>query len=281
MNIFLKRYQELGQEVKPIQLQTAIRTNLIKISNNELKSRLEERGVKVKKIPFTKNGFYTKSRFSIGSTLEYLQGFYYIQEAASQLPVEILEPKGITVDCCAAPGGKTTQLAMSSDVTLAFESNFKRLQSLKNNLERLGVSNTIVYNQDARKINGNFKKILIDAPCSGNLILDTEWLMKQTLINVQQRSDLQKDILGNMINQLDDKGELVYSTCSLEPEENEMVINWALKIFKVKLMDIDCIGSPGLTNFQGKDFDKSMTKCRRLWPNRTNTQGFFIAKLKK
>ena len=192
-----------------------------------------------------------------------------------------MKPKGITVDCCAAPGGKTTQMAMYSDIVLAYESNFKRIDGLKNNLERLGVSNCIVYNLDARKIEGNFDKILVDAPCSGNMLADSEWLDKQTLKNVVQRSELQKEILGNMIRCMNSGGELVYSTCSLEPEEDEMVVDWALKKFDVELMRIDTVGDPGLAEFQGKQFDDSIKYCRRLWPNKTKTQGFFVAKFKR
>lgn len=281
MSIFLKRYREMGEDVKPIKLPTAIRTNPLKISNNDIKKRLEERGVKLKKIPFTQNGFFVKSRFAMSSTPEHLQGYFYIQEAASQLPAEVLEPDNITVDCCAAPGGKTTQLAINAQAVLAFESNHKRVQVLLNNLERLGINNCIVYNQDARKIEGNFEKILVDAPCSGNMITDKNWLKRQTLKNIEQRSRLQKEILGNMMNQLAPYGELVYSTCSLEPEENEFVVQWALEMFDVKLVKINCIGSEGLTHFKGRDLNKEIKLCRRLWPNKTNTQGFFIAKFKK
>lgn len=269
----------MGADVELFNLPVAIRTNTLKISSTELKKRLEARKVKVKKIPFAREGFYVESRFSIGATPEYLQGYYYVQEAASQLPVEVLDPTGVVLDCCAAPGGKTSQLAMYSDLVLAFEKSHKRLQALKNNLERLSISNCILYNYDVRKIEGVFDHILVDAPCSGNMFIDKKWLRKQTLSNIKSRSKIQKEILGNMIKCLAPGGELVYSTCSLEPEENEMVVDWALKSFDVKLLDIDCIGSPGLTKFQGKKFNKSLKKCRRLWPNKTKTQGFFIAKI--
>ncbi|MEK6816493.1 MAG: RsmB/NOP family class I SAM-dependent RNA methyltransferase [Nanoarchaeota archaeon] len=281
MSEFLKRYKEMGQEIVPFKPPTAIRTNILKITPQELRKRLEERGVKLTKIPYSPYGFIVESRFALSSTPEHLLGYFYIQEAASQVPVEVLKPKGITVDCCAAPGGKTTQMAMYSDIVLAYESNFKRIDGLKNNLERLGISNCIVYNLDARKIEGNFDKILVDAPCSGNMLADSEWLDKQTLKNVVQRSELQKEILGNMIRCMNSGGELVYSTCSLEPEEDEMVVDWALKKFDVELMRIDTVGDPGLAEFQGKQFDDSIKYCRRLWPNKTKTQGFFVAKFKR
>jgi 16S rRNA C967 or C1407 C5-methylase (RsmB/RsmF family) len=161
------------------------------------------------------------------------------------------------------------------------ESQRKRLESLQNNLERLGVRNVIVYNDDARKFEGEFDKILVDAPCSGNLITDWNWLRKKTVDSFEQIGELQKDILDNMVNNLNEGGELVYSTCSLEPEENEMVIQWALENLDVKLVKIDCPGSPGLTNVFGEELDKDIAKCRRLWPNKTDTQGFFIAKFRR
>ncbi len=281
MSVFLERYKELGEDVEPIMLHDSIRTNTIKITNAELRSRLEEKGFRIKKIPFLKNGFYVQSRYSIGSSSEYLSGLYYIQEAASQLPVEVLKPKGIVLDCCAAPGGKTTQIAAKAEAVIALESQYKRIASLKNNLERLGVRNGIVYNIDARKFEGRFDKILVDAPCSGNLITDKNWMRKQNVENFEQRSELQKDILENMYNLLNDGGEMVYSTCTLEPEENELVIQWALETFDIKLLKIDTPGDNGLVNVFGEELDKDIAKCKRLWPNKTKTQGFFIARMKK
>lgn len=283
MNVFIKRYKELGYEVKSVNLPVSIRTNTLKISNDELKKRLEKRNIKLKKIPFVKNGFYVQSRFSIASTPEHLLGLFYIQESIAQLPAEILNAKGKVLDCCASPGGKTSQLAETADIVVSLDIKHKRLEALANNLERLGVKNVIIYNKDARSFEGpEFDKILVDAPCSGNYIIEKDWFEKRDLKNVAEKSKLQKQILENMFNVLKQGGELVYSTCSLEPEENEFIVDWVLNNFDVKLMDLNLkIGSKGITNVFGKELNKEISKCRRFWPGKTKTQGFFIAKFKK
>jgi NOL1/NOP2/sun family putative RNA methylase len=220
-----------------------------------------------------------------------LQGYYYLQETASQLPAEILMPEenDLVLDMCAAPGSKTTQLAMMMNNTgkiIAFELNNPRLPSLQNNLERCGVTNTIVYKKDARyadDLNLQFDRILLDAPCSGNFANDENWFEERKLEDLKQMSKTQRQLLESALNVLKPGGFLVYSTCSLEPEENELNIDWLLKAHKnVSLEKINLeIGDPGLTNVFGQEMNNEISKCRRLWPHKTGTQGFFLAKIRK
>ncbi len=280
MNEFLLRYQKLGKTLqKNIKLQPSIRFNSVKIDKLKFESEMKKRKIKFKKISWLKQGYFVKSRFSLSSVPEFLLGHYYIQEAASQYAVEALKPKGLVLDCCAAPGGKTTQIAQTAEKVIALDSNFKRCAVLKNNIQRLGINNAIIYNLDVRKFNHcKFDQILLDAPCSGNYVIDKNWFQKQTLKNVQQRSQLQREILEHAISLLKPKGELLYSTCSLEPEENEMVVEWALQNFNIKLMKVGNAGSNGLTNIFGEKLSSEIKKCRRFWPEKT--QGFFVAKFK-
>lgn len=282
----MARYEEMGGQAPYLRLKECIRVNTSKISAEELIPRLEAKGVKLEKVPFLKNGYYVIStKFSVSALPEYLIGYYYIQEAASQLPAEVLNPNknDIILDCCAAPGSKATQLAEKAKYVVALEPNNYRRIALLNNIERLSLGNTIVCEADARYFQPSmkFRKILADVPCSGNYLVEKGWFEKQTLDNIRQRSELQKDILKSMANILEDGGEIVYSTCSMEPEEDEMVIDWAIKTLKLKVLEANCIGDNGLTNVLGKALDSSVSRCKRLWPHKTGTQGFFIARLTK
>ena len=280
-SIFKKRYKEMGEELDFIKLKRCIRVNIKKISAEKLRERLEKRGVILEKVPFLKDAFYIKkSRFNVVSSPEYLLGLFYIQEAAAQIPVEVLKPKGLVLDACAAPGGKTTQLSNYCDV-IAVDNKRERLQALENNLERLGVDNCIAYLMDFRSVKKKFDYILLDAPCSGNFMLEQHWLRKNTLKRINERAELQKELISHAISLLNKDGVLVYSTCSLEPEEDEFVIQYALDNLGVKLEKVNTIGDDGLTEIFGNKFDKSMKFCKRFWPHKTNTSGFFIARLKK
>jgi tRNA (cytosine40_48-C5)-methyltransferase len=290
-NTLVKRYDSLGYTCKLIKLQHSLRINTLKTTEKEMISRLKELGVKLTKIDYTDNGYYYETTFSLGATSEYLQGYYYLQEAASQLPPKVLNPKSedVVLDMCAAPGSKTTQIAqlMNNKGTLvALDADPRRLFALRNNLERCGVSNTMLYKKDARfvfDLGLQFDKVLLDAPCSGNYAIEEDFFIKKSVDGIRERSRLQKELLKAAVKVLKKGGTLVYSTCSLEPEEDEMNIDWLLdKYPDMKLEDTELkIGDPGLTEAFGKKLNPEMKKCRRFWPNKTETEGFFIAKLVK
>lgn len=294
MSIFLERYRKLGENIIPqkIKIQQAIRINTLKIKPEEILRRLKKENVNLVKIPFLDFGYAVESsEFSVGAAPEHLFGYYYVQETASQLPVQILNPNknDIVLDMSAAPGGKTTQLAQYMDnkgIILALDNNNLRLISLRNNLERMGVKNTIVYQKDARFVSDfglKFDKILLDAPCSGNFAVDSEWFNKRKLDDFKNNSKMQKQLISAAVEALKDNGELVYSTCSLEPEEDELVVDWALKEFpelKIEKINIP-IGDEGLIEPFDIKLSKNIKYTRRFWPNKANTQGFFIAKFRK
>ncbi|MBU0498404.1 MAG: RsmB/NOP family class I SAM-dependent RNA methyltransferase [Candidatus Thermoplasmatota archaeon] len=278
---FTQRYQEIGGSLERIVLQRCIRTNTLRISSNDLQKRLAKRGVHLQKIPFVKDGFYVStSRFNLVSCPEYLLGLFYIQDAAAQLPVEMLNPLGVVLDAFAAPGGKTSQLACYAPV-VAIEENKSRFQKLWNNLERLGVGNCIAYNMDFLEVTTGFEWILLDAPCSGNYMLEPGWVQKNSLERILERSYIQQQFMHHALSLLKKNGVLVYSTCSLEPEEDELVIQSALDTQHVHLEPLSCIGDPGVTVFQNYRFDPSMTLCRRIWPSKHQIIGFFMARLRK
>jgi NOL1/NOP2/sun family putative RNA methylase len=283
----------LGEKIEKITLKKCIRVNTLKFSNKDAEEFFKNKKIKFTKVSFLENGYYIEDNsFNIVSTKEYLNGFFYIQEAASQVPVEILEPKeGETVlDMCASPGSKSTQMSqhMKNEGTLVcLDSNQSRIQKLINNLERTGVTNSIILQADGRyfEYTSKFDKILLDAPCSGNYVVDKEWLEKKenyVIDEIKERQKLQKELLKSACNLLKKDGILVYSTCSLEPEENEEVISFALENLPLSIEKIEKnIGSQALTEFDNKVFTKNTNFAKRFWPNITKTQGFFVAKLRK
>jgi NOL1/NOP2/sun family putative RNA methylase len=285
---FVNRYEMLGWKYEEVALKPAIRINSMNAKEEEVVKRLQSLGVKLEKIPFLEKGYrVSHSEFSVGATTEYLLGYYSIQEAASQIPATLftdLKDK-IVLDACAAPGSKTVQLAdlmKNTGAIIALDVKLHRLNALSNQLERCHVKNAIVYNLDARqasKLEMKFDCILLDVPCSGNFSTDKEWFNRRTIRDVEENARRQKEILREAAKVLKDDGEIVYSTCSLEPEENELNIDWAVKNLGFHVEKINCYGEPSPTKIFGKTLDSQIENCRRIWPGKT--QGFFVCKLKK
>ena len=286
---FTNRYRELGWEYRDVTPGQAIRINTMNAEKTDaLLQRLRSIGMKLEGVSFLDQGYWVcESRFSVGATSEYLLGLYSIQEAAAQIPVTLFtEPENKTVlDACAAPGGKTVQLADSmcnTGAMVALDIRRQRLTALANQLERCHVKNTVVYFLDARQVSQlkvSFDRILLDMPCSGNFAADKNWFNRRTIRDVERNASLQREILAKTVGVLRDDGEIVYSTCSLEPEENELNIDWAVRNLGLQVEKINCHGQRALTDVLGKNLDGSVAECRRIWPG--PTQGFFVCKLKR
>jgi NOL1/NOP2/sun family putative RNA methylase len=286
---FINRYKELGWKCKDVAPRHAIRINIMNVDKTAfLLERLQSIGISLEKVPFLDHGYWVcESKFSVGATSEYLLGLYSIQEAAAQIPVTLFtEPEDKTVlDACAAPGGKTVQLADSmhnSGAIIALDVKKQRLTALSNHLERCHVKNVVVYLSDARqasRLKASFDRILLDMPCSGNFAADKNWFKRRTIKDVERNAALQREILAETVKVLKENGEIVYSTCSLEPEENELNIDWAVKNLSLQVEEINCPGQRALTYVFGKQLHSSIEKCRRIWPGQT--QGFFVCKLKR
>jgi len=285
---FVDRYAQLGWKFKEVKLRPSIRVNQTNIKGKNLPERLRRAGLELTKIHFLSNGYWVdRSKVSPGATSEYLLGMYSIQEAAAQIPATlftVLNGKEVC-DACAAPGGKTVQLAdmMGNSGTItALDTSKPRLTAMANQLERCHVSNTAIYNVDARKartLNGKYDRLLLDVPCSGNFAGDSEWFKRRTFADVERNANIQREILAEATKCLADHGEIVYSTCSLEPEEDELNIDWAVKNLKLSIQKIDCLGDEGLTDVFDNELDQTVSFCKRIWPG--ETQGFFVCKLKK
>lgn len=286
---------EANEIARPI----TIRTNTLKTRRRDLAQALVNRGVNLQPIgSWTKVGLQIfDSQVPIGATPEYLAGNYILQAASSFLPVIALDPheNERILDMAAAPGGKTTYIsAMMKNTGCVFanDANKNRTKSLIANIHRLGCTNTIVCNYDARefpKVIGGFDRILLDAPCSGTGVIGKDQSVKvsRTEKDFIQIPHLQKQLLLSAIDSVDCNskhgGVIVYSTCSVAVEEDEAVVDYALrKRPNVKLVDTGlAIGKEGFTSFRGKKFHPSIKLTRRYYPHTYNVDGFYVAKFQK
>jgi len=287
---FLDRYLSLGHRLTGDESTSqAIRVNTLKTTDDEITETLTALGVELAKVPFLDHGYIVEeSGFSLGASIEYLLGLFSLQESGSQYAAQTLAPEaGDTVlDMCAAPGGKTTQIAAYMEnrgLLYAVDANIERVYALENNLERCGVENSLVYHGDATRLElgTRFSKVLLDAPCSGNYVTDPSWFRRRSIEDVRRNAEFQRALLSAAVKVLEPGGVLLYATCSLEPEENELNVKWLLTNHEVTLEEIDGPGEKGLTEVFGGRLDAEISKCHRLWPDTTHTQGFFLAKVVK
>jgi len=235
-----------------------------------------------------------------GRSLEHQLGYYYIQEIASMLPIIALEPKPeeTILDLCSAPGSKTTQAAAKMENTgtiIANEVSFGRLKILATNLQRCGVTNTIITKKDGIALCKKLKqkdiqidKILIDAPCSGEGTIRSspKSCIRWNIKSIKNLSRLQKALVASAIEILKPNGELVYSTCTHAPEENEEVVDFILKEFpnmKIEEIKLPIKCRSGITTWSetGWEGGEAIKQSCRIYPQDANTEGFFITKLKK
>jgi len=265
-----------------------IRTNTLKIDADELRKRLKERGWKLEEVPWYKNAFFVEAEEQISKTLEYFLGYYFIQDASSLVPPLVLNPSSsdAVLDLCAAPGSKTTfmaELMKNKGLIVAVDVETKRLKALAFNLQKMGITNTIVFRHDGRKVlkGMEFDKILVDAPCTGSGTTNMFFWSNKALARL---SKLQKALLESACKMLKEGGFIVYSTCSINPEENEAIIDYAVTQLNLKVEKVRVPGlkyREGLTEYAGISFVEEVKNCIRLYPFDNQTEGFFICKLKK
>uniref|UniRef100_A0A0K0F8Z2 Putative ribosomal RNA methyltransferase NOP2 (inferred by orthology to a human protein) n=1 Tax=Strongyloides venezuelensis TaxID=75913 RepID=A0A0K0F8Z2_STRVS len=277
----------------------SIRTNTLKTKKSTLKQQLSNRGVNcIGAEDWNKTAMViSDSNVPVGATLEYLSGQYFIQGIASMLPVSALapQPNEKVLDMCSAPGGKTTHMASlmkNTGVLIANDISKDRLPSVIGNVHRCGVTNVAVTNLNAclfpKMFKQYFDRILLDAPCSGTGVIWKDERVKhlRTTENINHLRSIQRNLLLAAIDSCNASsktgGYIVYSTCSVLIEENESVVDFALKKRNVKLVPTGIeAGDDGFTKHRQHRFDPSLILCKRFTPHKNNVDGFFIAKFKK
>jgi NOL1/NOP2/sun family putative RNA methylase len=262
----------------------ALRLNPLKKGlSAELRASVLQKFGAEKQVPWERNGYYYKEEARPGKHAYHEAGLYYIQEPSAMSAAALLAPKqGMRVlDLCAAPGGKTTQLAaflQQEGLLIANEIHPARCKILSQNVERMGIANAIVTNEDSAKLSERFPSyfhaILVDAPCSGEGMFRKnpqgveEWSTEQVLVCANR----QREILENAASMLLPGGALVYSTCTFSREENEDNIDWFLS--QHPEFSVSAVDAPW--------FEKDKRQGTfRLWPQKLCGEGHFVAVMKK
>ena len=280
---------------------TSLRVNTLKSTNKDIEKVLVENNITFTKVDFLTNAYTVEvtDDAQIWDLEIYKKGHIYLQSLSSQLPAEFLDISDFdtVLDVTAAPGGKTSQISAllkNTGKIVANDNNSIRIDKLNSTLKKQGCHNVEVIKNDARTIGKthpetkeSFTHIIADLPCSaeGKFNIHKEksfayWDMGVVIRNFK----LQRDIMKSLIELMKDKGTLIYSTCTLSPEENEEVVHMILSCFpELSLEPITRSGKyfkAGLTEFNWKKYRKSLSWTLRVLPSDI-TEGFYIAKFKR
>lgn len=295
----LQRYQSLIDDPQAFlqymaePLPTCIWTNPEKATPEAVAKFLQAQNVAFEPLSWYPHTFRIYNWKKPGSTLAFATGWYNIQEEISLTAVQTLNPQwgDRILDLCAAPGGKTAQIAtqlQGTGMVVANEVQVPRLSSLRAMLDRLGVFNVVTTNYDGRSIplaNHSFDRVLVDAPCSGEGSLrKTKATWKQKYPDYSSRiAKTQRKLLDRALQLVKPGGTIVYSTCTFAPEENEAVIDAVLGdrgwLESAKIPQIQ--GMDGVRQWEGHSFRGDLTHAQRYFPHFNNTGGFFVACIRR
>ena len=279
---FLERMKiQLGQEY-PAFLASLERPRAVALRFNPLKGEAPTLPFVQAQVPWEPMGYYYDPESRPGLHPYHEAGVYYLQEASAMAPVQLLDPQpGERIcDLCAAPGGKTTQIAgrmAGEGFLLCNEINPKRAKILSRNIERMGVANALVTNEHpgklAERLPGFFDRVLIDAPCSGEGMFRkeeaavTDWSQE----TVEMCARRQAEILHSGAQLVRPGGRLVYSTCTFAPEEDELAVEEFLQNHPD--FEPEMVEAPWFTAGSAGNF--------RMWPHKLLGEGHFAAVLRK
>lgn len=287
--------EELERPLAP-----AFRLNPLKVERVAVEDWALRYGWELRPVPFCPSGWWVESpRVPLSQTNEHRLGYYYIQDAASMLPVELFDWDGLAqplvLDLAASPGGKTTHLASQlgdQGLIVANDSSASRITALRLVIQNWGAINTAITNFHGEKFGrwfpDTFDRVLLDAPCSMQGLRSTE-AHPLRAVTARERSGLaerQLHLLDSALQAVRPGGQVVYSTCTLEPEEDEGVLDRWLRA-NVGLARLDDVAArlpaaaPALQEAYDRPFLPEIRNAARLWPHIFGTAGFFAARLTK
>ncbi len=268
-----------------------LRLNTLKHDEEAIKTRLQSEGIRLEKTP-VKWIYRVWASEELRSGPSYYLGLTYPQGLSSSLPVLALDVKpGMAVlDMCAAPGGKTTHIAQimgDTGTILANDRKFGRITALMANIKRLGITNTVISNCRGEFLSPSIKfhRVLVDAPCSGE---GRYRIFRDGTISHRKQGStdltaIQKGLILKGFDLLRPGGRMVYSTCTINPRENEEVVNHLLKKRDAHLIrwQPPIAWHHGVTEWQGRLFSQELKHCRRFYPHEIDSTGFFVATIHK
>ena len=272
---------------------TTLRVNTLKYNIQDLMKYFKEINIKFERVLWYKDALIIKNATEkdIQKLEIYQKGYIYIQSLSSMVPPLVLAPQeGENVlDLTAAPGSKTTQIASlmnGKGFVLANELDKLRCEKLKYNISSQGANIVKVINGRGEKIgeqySEKFDKVLLDTPCSGEgrfTIYNVQSYKTWSPKTVNELTKMQRKLFKSAYNALKPKGTLVYSTCTLNKEENEHILDWALNNFNLKLVPLDVNIREAIPAFNN-ELNKSINNAIRILPSK-NMEGFFVAKFIK
>ena len=293
----LERYAEIIDDYEAFveacerPLPKTARVNRVKSSFGEVRDELSEAEFGVERLGWYEDGFRLDAPedTKIGNTLPHYLGWIAVQEEVSMLPPVVLDASedDVVLDVCAAPGSKTTQLAQDAACVLANDDNIGRISALRNNTDRLGLTNVAVTSYDGRRLPGfdevGIDAAVVDVPCTSVATVRKNPEYRDGVSQKRRESlvAVQKGILSRTLGVVKEGGRLVYSTCTFAPEENEAVVDHILRKDKARVIDfyVGLSSSPGVTDWEGDEYSPEVEKTRRFYPHHNDTGGFYVALL--
>ena len=273
--------------------------NALRISKADFELWIQRHGLLVSHVKWNPDLYILKSESGeekLGSSLLYLAGLMHIQESVSLLPTQVVDLNGESrvLDLCGAPGGKTACAAVKMNnggFVVCNDVNGYRLKAVRATLDRLGIVNTSIsclngINYPNTK--NSFNRIFVDAPCSceGTIRKNSQILDRVNSQSIARISKTQELLLERALQMIEPGGQIIYSTCTFAPEENERVVSRALskskiptKLIPVKLPNFNF--SRGLSSWENEEFIGGIENCMRVWPHQNDTGGFFVAVIER
>lgn len=281
----------LGRPLAP-----CVWANPSRVTSDELQALLAEEGIEAEQIPWLPGALRLPLETRVGQHWWFCAGLAHAQEAVSQVPARLMDlcPGQRVLDLCAAPGGKTAQIAFAlgnRGTLIANDISTDRIKALQGNLDRLGIVNCSTTCSDGANwptVGGRFDRILVDAPCSseGTIRRNPALLGRLDPESPARLAPRQRALLRKAAQLLAPGGRILYATCTLAPEENELVVadvlaelEGALRLVPAALPGL--VTAPGVTQWQGRALPSELAGCLRIWPHHNDTGGFFIALLER